>query len=67
MESARPTKTALETITLGSTDKDLRYYLMKWIENEGTVTPGADDNWTVVPDDWAVAGREASYPLLYGE
>lgn len=60
-------KSQLEAITLGSTDKDLRYYLMKWIESEGIVTAEADGNWAVVPDDWATAGRATSFPLLYGE
>ena len=60
-------KADLEDITLGSTDKDLRYYLMKWIENEKVVTPEADGNWSVVPADWAAEGKITSFPFLYGE
>ncbi|MDT8299038.1 MAG: 5'-nucleotidase C-terminal domain-containing protein, partial [Spirochaetaceae bacterium] len=60
-------KEDIESATLGSTDKDLRYYLMKWIENERVVTPAADDNWRVEPAEWASAGAAASYPMLYGE
>ena len=40
---------------------------MKWIENEKVVTPEADNNWKVVPADWAKDGRETSFPFLYGE
>ena len=57
----------LESITVDSTDKDLRYYLMKWIENEGIVYPEADDNWAVEPAAWAEAGQQKSFPGLYGE
>ena len=57
----------LEGLTIGSTDKDLRYYLMKWIEDKKVVSPEADDNWKIVPEGWGESGRERSYTFLYGE
>ena len=60
-------KSELEAITVASTDKDLRYYLMKWIENEEVVLPEADGNWEVVPTAWAEAGQKKSYSNLYSE
>ena len=59
-------KSELPALTLGSTDKDLRFYLLKWIENEGIVNPESDGNWTIEPAEWAAAGREKSFPMLYG-
>jgi 2',3'-cyclic-nucleotide 2'-phosphodiesterase/3'-nucleotidase len=50
---------------INSTEKDLRYYLMKWIEKEKTVTPKLLGNWKVVPEDYWKAGKEKDYQLLF--
>jgi 2',3'-cyclic-nucleotide 2'-phosphodiesterase/3'-nucleotidase len=50
---------------LTSTEKDLRYYLMKWIEKEKTITPKLIGNWKVIPEDWWAAGKERDYKLLF--
>jgi 2',3'-cyclic-nucleotide 2'-phosphodiesterase/3'-nucleotidase len=51
---------------LNSTEKDLRFYLMKWIEEKGTVTPQKNDNWKILPENWFEKGKEKDYPLLFG-
>jgi 2',3'-cyclic-nucleotide 2'-phosphodiesterase/3'-nucleotidase len=56
-------KIAVRIIT--STEKDLRYYMMKWIENEKVVTPEAAGNWKVIPENWWQKGKEKDYNLLY--
>ncbi len=61
------TKEEIKSRLKSSTIKDLRYYLMKWIEKEGTVTPAALGNWEVIPADWAKAAAERDYKLLYPE
>ncbi len=40
-----------------STQKDLRYYLMKWIEKQKTVTPEALNNWKVIPGKLVEIGK----------
>ena len=56
----------LELVT-SSTTKDLRFYMLKWFEKQqGVIKPMRDDNWKVVPEDWAAAGRVKDYPLIYG-
>jgi len=50
-----------------STQKDLRYYLMKWIEKKKTVTPEALNNWKVIPQDWWSKGKEKDDKILFGE
>jgi len=50
---------------LSSTVKDLRYFLMKWIEQQKVVTPEALGNWKVVPADWWEKAKERDYKLLY--
>ena len=37
---------------INSTEKDLRFYLMKWIEKEKLVTPKLIGNWKVIPENF---------------
>ncbi|MCR4422563.1 MAG: bifunctional metallophosphatase/5'-nucleotidase [Exilispira sp.] len=57
--------TAYKFVT-SSTIKDLRYYLMKWIENyKGIIQPFVYNNWTVIPADWAAAAKAKDMLILY--
>ena len=49
-----------------STDKDLRYYMMKWIEKKKVITPKIIGNWKVIPEDWWKKGKEKDYKSLFG-
>jgi 2',3'-cyclic-nucleotide 2'-phosphodiesterase/3'-nucleotidase len=60
-------KEKLAARTLSSTDKDLRFYLMKWIEKSGTVTPVKLNNWQIIPAEWWKKGMEKDYRLLFGK
>jgi len=55
----------LSNRVVNSTEKDLRYYLMKWIEKEKTVTPKLLGNWKVVPESLWQAGKLKDYNLLF--
>lgn len=55
----------LSSRVINSTEKDLRYYLMKWIEKEKTVTPKLFNNWKVVPENYWQAGKQKDYQLLF--
>lgn len=48
-----------------STEKDLRFYLMKWIEEKGNVNLKTSENWKIIPEDWAKKGKEKDYKLLF--
>ena len=50
---------------LTSTEKDLRFYMMKWIEKQKTVKPAEIGNWKVIPQEWWEKGKEKDYKLLY--
>jgi 2',3'-cyclic-nucleotide 2'-phosphodiesterase/3'-nucleotidase len=52
---------------LTSTDKDLRYQVMKWIEEKKNINPEIISKWKVVPEDWWKKGREKDYQILFGE
>lgn len=52
---------------IDSTEKDLRYYMMKWIEHQGSVSPKLLNNWKVIPEDWWKKGKEKDYKILFGK
>ena len=49
-----------------STDKDLRYYLMQYIEREGDIDPCELDQWRFVPEEWTQAAAKRDYEYLFG-
>jgi len=59
------TKKQLLERTVSTTDLDLRYYLMKLIEKQGTITPKANNNWRFVPAEWAEPAIERDRSLLF--
>lgn len=48
-----------------STDKDLRYYLMQYIERKGTLDPKALNQWKFIPEEWAQPAAKRDYELLF--
>jgi len=51
---------------IASTDRDLRYYIMKSIEAKKTISPAPNDNWKIIPVEWVKAAEKREYPLLFG-
>ena len=51
---------------LFSTDKDLRYYLMRYIERQGVVEPRSLEQWRFLPEAWTRQAAERDYFLLFG-
>lgn len=58
-------KADLQDRIINSTEKDLRYYLMKWIEKEKTINPKANNNWKVVPENLYNKLRDKDYDILF--
>jgi len=52
---------------LKSTEKDLRYYILKNLEAKGTIKPQALNNWKIIPEDWVKKARIRDYELLFGK
>ncbi len=50
---------------INSTDKDLRFYLMKWIEKEKIITPKLIGNWKIIPENFWQAGKQKDYQILF--
>ncbi len=52
---------------LTSTDKDLRYYLMQYIEQKGHIKPRALNHWKFIPEEWTTPASQRDYKRLFGE
>lgn len=50
-----------------ATDKDLRYYLLQYIEQEKMLDPHAMHQWKFIPEEWTVPAAKRDYQLLFGE
>ena len=66
-DGAHISKDELTKRVISSTKKDLRFYIMKWIEGMKTINPTLLGNWKVVPKDWWCKGKEKDYSLLFGK
>lgn len=64
-QGAKIPKDEITSRIINSTPKDLRFYLMKWIEKEKIVSPKALNNWTVIPNDWWIKGKEKDAKLMF--
>lgn len=54
----------LDRRTVWRSDRDLRYYMMQYIRQQGTVSPKALDLWRFIPEDWAEKARKTDERLL---
>ncbi len=52
---------------VSSTDKDLRYYLMQYIEQQKVITPRALGQWKFIPEEWTVPAAKRDYEYLFGK
>lgn len=50
---------------INSTERDLRYYLIEWIEQQKVISPKTTNNWKVIPEDWYEKAKEKDYRLLF--
>ena len=66
VKGANIPKSELTKRVITSTEKDLRYYMMKWIERNKNVVPEENLNWKVVPEEMARKAKERDYKLMFG-
>lgn len=50
-----------------ATEKDLRYYLMKRIEEVKILDPRPLNQWKFIPEEWVEPAAKRDYRLLFGE
>jgi 2',3'-cyclic-nucleotide 2'-phosphodiesterase/3'-nucleotidase len=65
-EGAGISKEELRSRLIASTDRDLRYYILKSIELKKTVNPEPLNNWKIIPEKWVTAAKSKEYALLFG-
>lgn len=56
----------LSSRLISSTDKDLRYYIIKAIEARRIIGPVPNKNWKVIPEDWVRNAIPRDSILLFG-
>jgi len=66
-EGAGIDKEDLRSRVIASTDRDLRYYILKYIEEKKTINPVIINNWKIIPEKWVKAAKAKEYPLLFGK
>lgn len=54
----------LQSRILASTEKDIRYYIMRHIEKAKNIKPKALNNWKFVPENWVQPALEREKKLL---
>jgi 2',3'-cyclic-nucleotide 2'-phosphodiesterase/3'-nucleotidase len=64
---AEISRRTLQERLIRSTEKDLRYYIIEYLENMRTINPEAMGNWKVIPGEWASAASHRDYKLLFGK
>jgi len=65
-EGAGIDKDELRKRLITSTDRDLRYYIIKSIETKKTISPEPLNNWKIIPEKWVSTARSSEYYLLFG-
>jgi 2',3'-cyclic-nucleotide 2'-phosphodiesterase/3'-nucleotidase len=67
-EGAKIAKDELSKRIIFSTSKDLRYFLMQWIEQQKQVEPSllfGDEEWKFIPEKLVKSAIERNYRLLF--
>lgn len=52
---------------INSTEKDLRYYIMNYLEENNKIDPVPLNNWKIVPVKWVKPAAEREKELLFGK
>jgi len=52
---------------VSSTDRDLRFYILDYLEKKKTIEPAALNNWKIIPESWIKTAAVREYKLLFGE
>jgi len=66
-EGVGMSKTELSSRLIASTDKDLRYYILSYLETKKTINPEALKNWKIIPEKWVLKAIPRDYELLFGK
>ena len=65
-EGAGLSPSELNSRLITSTDRDLRYYIIKSIEKRKVISPKPLNNWKIIPSDYLLSAKDRDYELLFG-
>ena len=61
------TKEEIDRRILDITPRDIRHYMMEYIERKGNVLPQAQHHWRFIPEEWVKAAEERERVVLFGK
>jgi 2',3'-cyclic-nucleotide 2'-phosphodiesterase/3'-nucleotidase len=65
-EGAKIPREELKHRLISSTPRDLRFYIIRWMEMFKEISPKPFNNWKLIPEDWVKNAKVRDYLLLYG-
>jgi 2',3'-cyclic-nucleotide 2'-phosphodiesterase/3'-nucleotidase len=65
-EGAGMSKEELLSRLVSYTERDLRYYILKSIEEKKSIDPKPLNNWKLIPEKWVSQAAAREYVLLFG-
>ena len=57
---------SLQARIIHSTDRDIRFYIMKTFQQQRFIMPSVDYNWTLQPQDWVKTAAQRDWQILFG-
>ena len=66
IEGAGLNKEELSKRLISSTDRDLRYFILKYIEAKKTINPVTITTWEIIPGKWTKVAKARDYRMLFG-
>ena len=60
-------KAEMDSRILSVSEHDIRYYLMEYVKELGTIDPQPKNHWKFVPEDWAAQAAKRERKILFGE
>lgn len=60
-------KQEIETRIVGVSEHDVRYYLLNYIKELGTINPKPRNHWRFVPIDWVANAATREREILFGD
>jgi 2',3'-cyclic-nucleotide 2'-phosphodiesterase/3'-nucleotidase len=58
-------KDELKNRIINTTEYDIRFLIMKWIESHGKIKLDNNNNWRVIPEDYFEYGKQKDMRLLF--
>jgi 2',3'-cyclic-nucleotide 2'-phosphodiesterase/3'-nucleotidase len=56
----------MDSRILSVSEHDIRYYLMEYVKELGTIDPQPKNHWRFVPEEWVAQASEREREILFG-